>query len=182
MLIDKSKFNQWLWWWAIMMLLLVAGSGVYVCAEHLAHRESLAMRAEGDAQGRLTTQAMISSPQSVAPTTSAPPPDFTTTGAAFLTPAMVFKTLTQAATANGVIVVDMQTQDHPATVSELARADLNLHLRGSYLATKALIREVQERHPWITVQRWSLQRLPAPSSEVESALVLNLWGRPLLVP
>ncbi|WP_293998500.1 GspMb/PilO family protein [Sphaerotilus sp.] len=161
------------------MLFLSFGSGLYACAEYLDQRESITIEAQNDAQSRLTRAvAPLSPAAAVAPA----PHDFATTGVALLTPAMVFKTLTQTATASGVTVVDMQTQDHPATVSELARAELNLHLRGPYPATKALIQDVQRRNPWVTVQRWSLQRLPAPSAEVESALVLNLWGRPLLVP
>lgn len=161
------------------MLLLFTGSGLYACAEYLDHRESIALLAQRDVQNRLS-RVMAPPPKTATPASA--PLDFATTGAVTLVPAMVFKTLTRIATASGVTVVDMQTQDHPATTSELARAELNLHLRGPYPATKALIREVQERHPWVTVQRWSLQRLPAPSTEVESALVLNLWGRPLRAP
>jgi hypothetical protein len=179
MWINRSKIDRWHWWWPIFMLLLWAGSGLYACAEYLASHESIALLAQRDAQNRLS-RVMVTSPSAAA--VAASPLDFATTDAAILTPAMVFKTLTQTATASGVTVVDMQTQDHPATVSELARAELNLHLRGPYPATKALIQDVQRRNPWVTVQRWSLQRLPAPSAEVESALVLNLWGRPLRAP
>lgn len=179
MQINSSRCNLWRWWWPILILLLSAGSGLYACAEYLDRRESIAIVAQRDAQSRLTRAMPSLSPAAaVAPA----PPDFATTGAALLIPAMVFKILTRAAAGGGVTVVDMQTQDHPATVSELVRAELNLHLRGSYPATKALIQDVQRRNPWVTVQRWSLQRLPAPSAEVESALVLNLWGRPLLAP
>lgn len=170
--------NRWPWWWVILMLLVAAaGGGVYACAEYLSDRELITLLARGDAQRRLSR---ATAPPSPAAAIAAPAPDFTATADATLLPALVFKTLTRAAAVGGVTVVDLQAQDHPATASELARAELNLHLRGPYPATKALIREVQERHPWVTVQRWSLQRLPAPSAEVESTLVLNLWGRPLL--
>lgn len=181
--IDRLKINQWHWWWLIALSGLIAAGGFYAAAKYLQHRESKILLKQREVQNRLTkimreqqttAQRLMPVAQPIAQQ------DFAVTGAATLSASSVLKTLTQTAATNNVTVMDMQTQDHPATVSELARAELNLHLRGSYVATKALIQDVQRRNPWVTVQRWSLQRLPAPSAEVESALMLNLWGVPRL--
>lgn len=181
---DRLKINQWHWWYLIALSGLMTVGAFYAAAKYLQHRESTILLKQREAQSRLsnimqeqqtTAQRLMPVAQPIAQQ------DFAVTGAATLSASSVLKMLTQTAVTNNVTVMDMQTQDHPATVSELARAELNLHLRGSYVATKASIQDVQRRNPWVTVQRWSLQRLPAPSAEVESALMLNLWGRPQVV-
>lgn len=181
---DRLKINQWYWWWLIALSGLIAAGAFYAAAKYLLQRESNVLLTQRETQSRLskimreqqtTVQRLMPVAQPIAQQ------DFAVTGVATLSASSVLKTLTQIAATNDVTVMDMQTQDHPATVSELARAELNLHLRGSYVATKALIQDVQRRNPWVTVQRWSLQRLPAPSTEVESTLMLNFWGRPQFV-
>jgi len=184
LLIARLKINQWHWWWLIALSGLMAAGVLYTAARYVQHRESsilLKQREEQNQLSQIVRERQITDQKLKLVAQPIVQQDFAGTGAATLSASAVLKTLTQTAATNNVTVMDMQTQDHPATVSELARAELNLHLRGSYVATKALIQDVQRRNPWVTVQRWSLQRLPAPSAEVESAVMLNLWGRPHII-
>jgi hypothetical protein len=79
--------------------------------------------------------------------------------------------------ASGVVLQEVQSHSSPATEQQLAQTELNVQLRGTYPAIKAVLREVQARYPHTTVRRLALRR-NATAQDIQADVALVLWARP----
>lgn len=86
----------------------------------------------------------------------------------------------RSCTAFGVVLLSAQMQRRSATPERLARADVNMAMRGKYPDVKRVVGEALSRHPGMTLHRLVLRRSTASAiaspTEVEVSVVLAVWG------
>lgn len=93
---------------------------------------------------------------------------------------VTLSTLHRAAADAGVTLSSIQVQPRASTHELLARTDLTMSARGSYLKLLQMTDEVLSRYRNATLGHLSLRRSGAPE-QLESTIVIGLWGAPAAV-
>lgn len=106
-----------------------------------------------------------------------PTGDFATSLPAAPNESQVLLEVQRAASDTSVALVSMQAQHHPATRDRLGRLEVLLSLRGPYVGTKQIIKQVLERFPSATLQRLRMRKGSAPA-DMETQLTMSFWSAP----
>jgi hypothetical protein len=134
---------------------------------------------------------------SVAPSPYEPPPDVVQRLPAAPSVDQLMFVLQRLAGEQGVRVASLQSDDHPATPTELGRLGVAVTLRAPYPAIVRVLQGLLDRYPGATLRRLELARVQAaatapavgamgvppmpsasaPAVEVEAHLTLDVWSR-----
>lgn len=86
------------------------------------------------------------------------------------------KTMYRASTGKAIHLLSLQWQQEPGASEALDRLQMNVVLRGNYIATKELLAELTDRHPNVSLHRFRMSR-PSQSLETDTSATLTLWTR-----
>jgi hypothetical protein len=126
---------------------------------------------------------------SIAPPSHEPPPDVVQRLPAAPSVDQLMFVLQRLAGEQGVRVASLQSDDHPATPTELGRLGVAVTLRAPYPAIVRVLQGLLDHYPGATLRRLELARsqptgttspMPgasAPAVEVEAHVALDLWSR-----
>jgi hypothetical protein len=133
----------------------------------------------------------------IVPVSHEPPPDIVQRLPAAPSVDQLMNVLQRLAAEQGVRVESLQSDDHPATPSELGRLGVAVTLRAPYPATVHVLQALLDRYPGATLRRLEMARVQAagaapaigamgvppmpgasaPAVEVEAHVTLDFWSR-----
>jgi hypothetical protein len=158
--------------WSIWALASVTSAGVATWAGF----ELLRLQSEANELAAKPSASAASAPTSPV----AAPSDFTVGRSVEPAAKSVLSSIHRSCSHADCNVQSATIQHHRASLERLARADIQVSLRGRYSAIKRALADPLARHPELTVSRLSLRTLDdGPSPTVEAVAQLVLWGAPL---